>query len=543
MSYDGILLHQSVKSMQNLVTGRISKIYQVSNYELLFIIRANKENHKLLFSCHPMYARMQCTNLAYPTPEQPNTLTMLFRKHLDGGFIEKIEQIENDRICKLSIKSFNELGDLATYYMYIEIMAKHSNITLCTHEHKIIDCLKRISPSMNSSRFLQPGATYNLPPMDDTKVNPYTSNYIESDNYTSIYQGMSPLLSKELLYRINSGQKYNDIIKEIEQSNKLYCSTLNNKNYFHIIPLLQLQTDVIEYDLFEGLDFYFQDIDTTERIKQQTANLVRYVQNEYQKNCLKLKKLQETLDSSTNRDIYRIKGDLLFSNLHLFKTGDHKVEVINYYDNTSMIIDLDIKLDPKTNAKKYYHKYQKAKNAIVHLNEQIINTNEEITYFDGLISLLSNANFEDALEIKDELIQLGYLKNKQKYTKKKNTPKYHTYYMEDGTEILVGKNNIQNDHITFKIASRYDTWFHVKDMPGSHVIVKSKDLSEETIRTACNLACNFSKAKNSSSVPVNYTLIKNIKKIPGGKPGQVIIDQYKTLYIDPDHSYKELRKK
>lgn len=543
MAYDGIVLHQTIKQLQILQTGRISKIYQVSNYELLLTIRANKQNYKLLLSSHPMYARVQCTKLEYTTPSTPNTLTMLLRKHLDGGFIKNIEQIECDRICKITIQSYNELGDLVTYYLYIEIMNKHSNIILCNHDHKMIDCIKRISPSMNSKRFLQPGATYQLPPIDSSKVNPFTSEHIETMHYTTVYTGFSPLLSNEMTYRMQHGQSYKEIMEEISQSNHLYCTLSNNKQYFHIIPMLHLQKEYTTFELFDGLDHYFQDIDTVERIKQQTANLVRYVQNEYQKNKTKLQKLEQSLETSSNREMYRIKGDLLFSNLHSFNKGDIKVEVFNFYDNTTLTIDLDPKMDQKNNAKKYYHKYQKAKNAIIHLEEQIKLTHIEMNYFDSLQTLLLYANVNDALEIKEELIQLGYIKNKQKEKKKKALPKYHTYITPNDIEILVGKNNLQNDYITFKAASRYDTWFHVKDMPGSHVVVKAQDLDEQTMRIACNIAANFSKAKNSSSVPVNYTLVKNIKKISGGKLGQVIIDQQKTMYIDPDDSYKQLIKK
>lgn len=537
MAYDGIMMHQTITQLQTeIVTGRINKIYQISKYELLIQIRANRKNVKLLLSCHPMYARMQLTNLEYPTPEQANTLTMLFRKYLEGGYIKSIEQIELDRICHILFACHNEFGDYIEYHCYIEIMGKHSNIILCSNEGKIIECLKRITPSMNTTRFVQPGAMYKLPPMVENKVNPFTNPFIENNALTKVYQGMSPILSNEILYRVDQGQEFSKIMQEIHLSTTLYISKVKEKEYFHVLPLTHLQVETTKYSLFDGLDQHFNLIDQKDRIKQQTSNLLKFIQNEYTKNVSKLEKLEQTLYDSTNSDEYRIIGDLLFSNLHLLKKGMRHVEVENYYDNTKITIDLDPKLDPKQNAKKYYTKYQKAKNSITVLHEQIALTKKEIEYFDGLLILLSNALYYDALEIKEELENLGYLKKKTKKVQKNKKPRFELYETKDGIEICIGKNNLQNDYLAFKHAGRFDTWFHVKDMPGSHVVVKGDTLDEYTIRLASNIAAYYSKGKNSSSVPVNYTLVKNLKKPNGGKPGQVLLDTYKTIYIDPDES-------
>lgn len=535
MAYDGIMMHQTMTALQTqIVTGRINKIYQISKYELLFQIRANRQNVKLLLSCHPMYARIQLTNLEYPTPEQASTLTMLFRKYLEGGYIKTIEQIELDRICHIVFACHNEFGDDVEYHCYIEIMGKHSNIILATKEGKIIECLKRITPSMNTTRFLQPGAIYQWPPMMENKKNPFTSPFIENNALTKVYQGMSPILSKEILYRRDHGEEFQQIMDTIKQSYTLYISKVDQKEYFHILPLTHLQVEYTAYPLFEGLDQHFHLIDQKDRIKQQTSNLLKYVQGEYHKNISKLEKLEQTLYTSTNSDEYRIIGDLLFSHLSILKKGMQHITLDNYYDNTKITIALDPKLDPKQNAKKYYHKYQKAKNSISIVNEQIVLTKKEIEYFDGLLTLLTNAQYYDALEIKEELEDLGYLKKKTKKVQKNKKPRIEIYKTKDDIEICIGKNNIQNDYIAFKYASRYDTWFHVKDMPGSHVVVKGDELDEYTIRLASNIAAYYSKGKNSSSVPVNYTLVKNLKKPSGGKPGQVLLDTYKTIYIDPD---------
>nr|WP_288542476.1 NFACT RNA binding domain-containing protein [uncultured Faecalibacillus sp.] len=546
MAYDGIMMHQVKKSLIDTIqSGRINKIYQISKYELLFQVRANRKNYQLLISSHPMYARVQLTSLTYPTPEAPNPLTMLFRKLLEGGYIKEIEQIDLDRILKITFACHNELGDAIEYILYIEIMGKHSNIILVGKNNKIIDCIKHISPSMNTERFLQPGALYQLPPMVE-KLNPFTSDFVEDSQLTKIYQGMAPILSKEILYRIDQGEDFKEIMKQIDKSQDLYITKINDKEYFHVIELTHLQGITTKYALFDGLDLHFNEIDQKERIKQQTSNLLKFIQNEYQKNTTKLKKLKATLEDSENSDDYRIKGDLLYASLHLMQKGMISVEVDNYYDNTKMKITLDPKLDPKANAQKYYQKYQKAKNSIDVLHQQIELTEKEIDYFDSLITAMSQASYYDALEIKEELENEGYLKKKKQRNtiRKKKIPQFQKYLTKDGIEIDIGKNNLQNDYLTFKYAHRYDMWFHAKDMPGSHVIVKAQDLDEYTIRLAAKIAAYYSKGKNSSSVPVNYTLVKTLKKPAGSKPGKVILDNYKTIYIDPDDEFlKELTQK
>lgn len=539
MAYDGIMMSRVVENLQSqLERGRINKIYQISQYELLFHMRSQSSNMKLLMSIHPMYARLQLTSLSFPTPPSPNAFTMLLRKHLEGAYLESVKQIQLDRIVDMTFIGTNELKDTVKYHIYIEIMGKHSNVVITHENNKIIDCLKRISPSMNSQRILQPGAIYQFPPILDKK-DPFTSNFEITDNLTRIYQGFSPELSREVLYRIDQGESFQDIMKMLKESNTLFIHKLMDKEHFHIIPLLHLQCPYQDYSLFDGLDKHYDLIDQKDRIKQQTSDLAKYIHNEYQKNVSKLHKLEKTLFDSQNSDDYRIKGDLLFANLHLIQRGQKEITVDNYYDDTKMTITLDERYDGKTNANRYYAKYQKAKNSLHHLNEQIHLTKEEIDYFDSLMTLMENASYYDALEIKEELENLGYLKKKKtkQVYRKKNKLYIETYLTKENITIYVGKNNLQNDYLTFKMASRNDMWFHVKDMPGSHVVVHSEELNEYTIRLASKIAAYFSKGKHSSSVPVNYTQIKTLKKPQGAKPGQVILNHYSTIYIDPDDSF------
>lgn len=545
MAYDGIMMSRVVENLESqLIRGRINKIYQISQYELLFHIRANSRNVKFLMSIHPMYARMQLTSLSFPTPPTPNAFTMLLRKHLEGAYIESIQQIQLDRIVDMIFVGTNELKDKVKFHIYIEIMGKHSNVVIAHENNKIIDCLKRISPSMNSQRILQPGATYQFPPILEKK-HPFQDDYQITDNLTRIYQGFSPELSKEVLYRIDQGEDFKDIMKTIQSSQSLYLHKSDKKEYFHVIPLTHLQTPFQEYELFEGLDKHYDFIDQKDRIKQQTSDLSKYIHNEYQKNVSKLHKLEKTLFDSQNSDELRIKGDLLFANLHLIQKGQREVTVDNYYDDTKMTIALDERFDGKTNANRYYAKYQKAKNSLQHLKTQIDLTQEEISYFDTLITLMENASYYDALEIKEELENLGYLKKKKskQVHRQKNKLHIETYLTKDNITIYVGKNNLQNDYLTFKMASRHDMWFHVKDMPGSHVVVHSEELDEYTIRLASKMAAYFSKGKHSSSVPVNYTQIKTLKKPQGSKPGKVILNHYSTIYIDPDDLFFDEIKK
>lgn len=538
MTYDGIMMSRVVDAYhQHILRGRMSKIYQISQYELLITIRSHSKNYKLLISIHPMYARTQLTALSYPTPQSPNAYTMLMRKHLEGAYIESIKQVQLDRIIDITCVGTNELKDVVKYHLFIEIMGKHSNVTLTHDNMKIIDCLKRVSPAMNTQRILQPGAIYQLPPLLEKK-DPFHSDYQISDNLTKIYQGFSPELSREVLYRIDHGENFDEVMQTIQNSQSLYIH--NNANEaFHLIPLTHLHCDYVEYSLFDGLDKHYDLIDQKDRIKQQTSDLQKFIQNEYTKNISKLNKLEKELFDCQNSDEYRIKGDLLFAHLHLLHKGQTSITVDNYYDNTKMTIELDERYDGKANAKRYYNKYQKAKNALHHINEQIALTKEEIAYFDSLITLMENASYYDALEMKEELENLGYIKKKKNKIPTKKKSKFHveTYLTKDNITIYVGKNNLQNDYLTFKLASRFDMWFHVKDMPGSHVVVHSEHLDEYTIRLASKMAAYFSKGKHSSSVPVNYTQVRTLKKPHSHKPGQVILEHYQTIYIDPDDSF------
>ncbi len=538
MAYDGIVMSQVVQDISNTIKGgRINKIYQISQYEMLFQVRAQSKNMKLLVSIHPMYARVQLTTLSYPTPQVPNALTMLFRKHLEGAWIESIEQVELDRIIQINLYGRNELQDVKQYHMYIEIMGRHSNMILTNEDNKILECLKRVPPYLSQTRTLQPGGTYQFPPMKD-KRNPYLETEADINSIQNVYQGFSPELSREVEYRMKSGQTFQDIMNECAHSESIYIHHENNKETFHIIELKHIGEAINKLPFTQGFDDFYGQKDEKDRIKQQTQDLSRYITNEYDRNINKLEKLKTTLLDNQDSDDLRVKGELLYSHLHLIQKGMSSVDVVNYYNNETLTIDLDPRRGPKENAQRYFHLYQKNKNSIEHLQQQISIVSEELDYFDSLKTMISQASYYDAIEIKEELEIQGYLKKKiTKQAKKKKKPHIMKYVTTAGVEIYVGKNNLQNDYLTFKLASKNDTWFHAKDMPGSHVVVHSENLDEFTIRLASKIAAFYSKGRLSSSVPVNYTQIKNLKKPAHGKPGQVILQNYSTIYIDPDDQF------
>jgi len=546
MSFDGFLMHRVIEKLNDeLMHGKVNRIYQVSKYELLFQIRANRKNVKLLISCHPNYARLNLTNHEYPTPSTPSQLTMTFRKHLEGSFIKDVRQVGYERICEIDFLGRNELGDDTMYTLFIEIMGKHSNIVLTKENNVIIDALKRINPSMSTVRIIQPGFTYDYPPLFKDKKDPLTISRPTYEKMYMDYAGLSPLLCKELVYRETQLENPAEIINTISKSDFIYISSNQSKEDYHLLPLNHFQNEVLEYPIFEGLDQFYKEKDEHDRIKQQTSDLQHFLKNELDKNTLKLQKLNQELFDSTNCEDLKLKGELLYAYIHLVKKGMQQVTVENYYNNTPITITLDPRLDGKANAKRYFTRYTKAKNAIIYLNEQIEKTKNEIEYFDTLLNQMNHANFYDAIEMKEELENLGYIKKKKKNEpKKKNKiPHFETLIAKDGTAIYIGKNNLQNDYLTFKYAKKNYYWFHVKDMPGSHVIIAHDNPDEYLIRLGANIAALYSKASHSSSVPINYTKIQSLKKAPGAILGKVILHHYKTIYIDPDYSEIDSLKK
>ncbi len=541
MALDGILLHKIVQKIKPEFPARINKIYQVSNSEILFQLKTQTTRKNLIISCHTIYNRLNLTERSYPTPEEPSSFVMLLRKHLESATIQSIEQGGLDRYVRLECHMRNEIGDKVIRYLYIELMGKYANLIFVDSNGKIMDALKRIPPFENNRRTIQPGAMFKETEIQPDKIDPFhATTYNPELTLTKQFHGFSPFLSKEIEYRLHNDESFASIMKEIENSNTLYISNLNNEAVFHCIPLTHIQSPSKSYPLLEGLDIVYFHKEEQDRIKDLAGDIYRFVNHELKHQKQKLPKLQASYEESLDCDKWREYGDLLYANQHITTKGETSLQLPSFEDGNLVTIPLDPKLDINRNAKKCFQKYNKAKKGQVYILEQIEICQNEINYFDGIQQQLDLSSFDDAKEIQQELIELGYLKKKvskiRKAKKKETLPKVSKITLPNGIQISFGKNNLQNEALTFKLANKTDMWFHTKDFHGAHVVVHSQELDEETLRCAAQLAAYYSKGRDSSSVPVNYTQIKTLKKIPGAKPGMVSLSTYKTIYIDPDES-------
>lgn len=542
MAFDGLFTKAMTGELQQLVTGRISKVHQPNQLELLLHIRAQGKNHKLLISIHPSYSRIHLTNTANVNPSEPPMFCMLLRKHIEGGVITGLEQHGSDRLIILRIRARNDIGDEIERELHVEMMGRHSNVILVDAERNmILDSLKHLPPSVNSYRTVLPGQDYMFPPSQD-KQDPFVphSNFhgLDDKEIVSRFAGFSPLTAKELNYRLGEDPDgaaafLSDFISAEPQG---YYVVQNGKSYFSATELRHLGQDNMHFDnLSEMLDRIYYAKAERDRVKQQAGDLERWLQNEISKLKLKLKKLQKEQDQAQKRDQLQLNGELIMANLHTIKKGMKQAEVVNYYNEETVTIPLDPRKTPIENSQKYYSRYQKAKTAVVKTLEQIEKTEEDIRYFELLMQQVQQAGLSDIEEIREELAEQGYMKaQKSKKKKKPQKPNVEHYVSSAGIPISVGKNNKQNDYVTFKVAAKSDTWLHTKDIPGSHVIIHSQDPDEETILEAASIAAYFSKARESASVPVDYTEVRQVKKPSGAKPGFVIYFEQKTVYVTPD---------
>lgn len=560
MSFDGLFTRaMSLELKELLLGGRINKVQQPFTNEIILSIRANGKNQKLLLSAHPSYARIQITEENYENPKEPPMFCMLLRKHLEGYFIEDIYQIDNERIIVLEIRGRNEIGDTSYKKLMIEIMGRHSNIILVDRDkNTILDSIKHISYAVNSHRAILPGYEYLAPPKQE-KQDPYTAS--EEDVLRAIdfnngkldkqlvqqFAGLSPLIAKEMVYlaglanRETLPKAFLMVMEPIKKGN--YAPSIMDtpeKEYFYCLSMEHVKGNVKSFPtLSKMLDRYYFGKAERDRVKQQSNDLERFIVNERDKNKKKIKKLERSLSEAENAEQYQLLGELLTANFYAVKKGMSEVEVINYYDEDSKTVKIPLspRLSPSENAQKYFTRYQKAKNSIDIIKEQIKLAEQEYEYFETLYQQILAASPKDIQEIREELVEEGYLRERQKKQNKKQQnvkPVLDYYVSSEGTEIIVGKNNKQNDYLTNKVAARDEIWLHTKDIPGSHVVIRSKEPSEETIMQAAKLAAYFSKARQSSSVPVDFTLVRHVKKPSGAKPGFVIYDNQQTVYVTPD---------
>lgn len=557
MSFDGVFTHAMVNELrETLLSGRISKIHQPYENEIVLVIRSRGKNHRLLFSAHPSYARVQITQIDYQNPDNPPNFVMMLRKYLDGAILENIEQIENDRVIHFHFAKRNELGDLQNIILIVELMGRHSTIVLVNQETgKILDAIKHIGSSQNTYRSLLPGVEYIAPPKQEV-LNPFSSDKekifqrlsqteLEPKAIQHQFQGIgfdtAQELTKRLLERPNEKMVvWHEFFSSIINHPVPTFYETTNKDFFTPIVyqvFSEQASAVTTYPtLSQLLDSYYHEKAEKDRAKQQGGELIRKIENELKRNKNKLKKREQTLKESENAENYRRDGELLTTFLTQVPRGAKEVVLPNYYEEDRPIkIALDPALTPNQNAQKYFHRYQKLKNAVKLIGEQIQEAKDEIQYLESVLSQLEIAGPMDIEAIKEELTAEGYLKKKtQKKQKNKKPSQPDQYFSSDGTLILVGKNNLQNDQLTMKTAKKTDYWLHAKNIPGSHVIIKSDQPSDETITEAAELAAYFSKYRYSAQIPVDLVQVKHIRKPNGAKPGYVIYENQKTVIVTPE---------
>ena len=541
MSFDGFFLHHMVEELRReLVNGRIQKINQPFEQELVLQIRSNRQSHRLLLSAHPVFGRIQLTQTTFENPAQPSTFIMVLRKYLQGALIESIEQVENDRIVEMTVSNKNEIGDHIQATLIIEIMGKHSNILLVDKSsHKILEVIKHVGFSQNSYRTLLPGSTYIAPPSTES-LNPFTikdeklfeilqTQETTAKNLQSLFQGLGRDTANELESLLISDKL--STFRTFFNQETQPCLT---ETSFSPVPFAN-QVGEPFTSLSDLLDTYYKDKAERDRVKQQASELIRRVENELQKNRHKLKKQEKELLATDNAEEFRQKGELLTTFLHQVPNDQDQVILDNYYTNQPITIALDKALTPNQNAQRYFKRYQKLKEAVKYLTDLIEETKATILYLESVETVLNQAGLEEIAEIREELIQTGFIRRRQR-EKIQKRKKPEQYLASDGkTIIYVGRNNLQNEELTFKMARKEELWFHAKDIPGSHVVISGNlDPSDEVKTDAAELAAYFSQGRLSNLVQVDMIEVKKLNKPTGGKPGFVTYTGQKTLRVTPD---------
>lgn len=576
MPFDGSVVNSVVKELSDkLVNGKIDKVYQPEKDELLIYVRSYKDTQKLLLSASSTYPRVHLTEENKSNPTVPPSFCMLLRKHLLGGRIVSVKQPDFERIIEIDIDSFDELGYSTHKSLIAEIMGRHSNIIFIDKPTgKIIDSVKRVSFEISSVREILPGMKYEYPPSGD-KTNPLTADKesflegiakapgsIKAEKYLmNAYNGISPAVAREIC--LKAGIDSDIDLKQCESglTNRLFTAFSDFKQLIQNAAFSPnivykdgkaadfscFELDVYkDYDkqafesISETVERFYHEKDQKDRMKQKSGDVYRIITNRLDRCHKKLEILSGELQEAADAEKYKIFGDLIMSNIYSLQKGEQKVRLQNYYSPEGEYIEIpmDIQLTPSANAQRYYKHYNKSKNAIAKINVQLEENRHEIMYLETQLDNLDKCTEELELEeIRNELAEQGYIKaRKAAKSKKAKASMPMRFLSSTGFEIYVGKNNVQNDYLTLKFAVNQDVWLHTKDIPGSHVIIKTegKDVDDATLEEAANLAAFYSKGKMSSKVPVDYTRRKNVKKPSGAKPGMAIYDNNFTIYITPD---------
>ena len=571
MAIDGAFLYCTLKEIRKLVGAHADKIYQPSKDEIIISFRSFGATRKLLISANAVSARIGFTEDNPENPQTPPMFCMLLRKHLNGR-LSAVRQDGFERIANLDFECINEFGDVVTLTLTVEIMGRHSNIILINENGKVIDAIRRVNEDMSSVRRILPGITY-IPPEKQDKLNLLTATDSEitdavinqsekelSKALLSVLEGVSPLFCRECAFYVTRGiEALNTELTEDMKTRMLFflhraADVLNGEEKYSVLydnsgmPFDFCIVPVYQYgSMYERKDFdspsvlldkFFAEKSSKNRIKQKSADLLKVVLNALERVSRRVENQKRELSDCENKDEYKICGDLISANLYRIEKGATTFETENFYDNNNLIkIKLKPTLNPSQNAQRYYALYKKSVTAEKLLTEQIASGTLEIEYIESVFDALSRAETTgDLNEIRAELEKEGYVRHNPKNKQKQKPLAPLEFVSSDGYTILVGRNNLQNDKLSLKMASKTDLWLHTQNIHGAHVIIftNGEEVPMSTIEEGAILAAYHSKARESSKVPVDYTYARFVKKPSGAKPGMVIFTNNKTLFVTPD---------
>lgn len=573
MALDGAFLYAVKGELDFLVGARIDKIHQPSKEEILISFRAQSGNHKLILSASANAARVHLTQTSPENPKSPPMFCMLMRKHLGNGKLLAIRQDGLERILYFDFEAMNEIGDMVQVTLACEIMGRCSNIILISQEGRVLDAIKRVDEEMSRERLVLPGMRYALPPRDE-RLSLLTAEREEmrgrllaakneelSKCLIHVFEGISPIFARECAFYAGKGRELSKdalteeetdrllfylgtVQKNLLSQNNLYTVVMDRENHlkdFSFVRVNQYGNLMLTREMpsaCEMLDYFYAEREAVNRMKQRSNDLLKFLVNTSDRIARKMAAQKEELAVCAQRDVLKLKGDLLSANLYRLEKGTKSVRLQNYYSESleEMEIETDPRLTPSQNAQRYYAEYRKAVTAEKKLTELIEKEADELLYIDSVFDALTRSSGEDeVLELRMELAGQGYIKSSRLKSKPK-PPKPLEYRSSDGYTILVGRNNLQNDKLTLKTAEKNDIWLHTHDITGSHVIILTEGTvpPDRTIEEAAVIAAYNSKARSSAQVPVDYTQVRFVKKPAGAKPGMVIFTNNKTAYVTPD---------
>ncbi len=582
MSLDGAYLHIVREEMlaKKLIGGRVDKIHQPSREEIIITIRTFGGAEKILLSANTSSARACLTSQTPENPKAPPMFCMLMRKHLGGGRLTDISQDGLERIINFDFECTNEIGDIVANRVAVEIMGKCSNIILLTQKDgqwRVVDAVKRVTDDISSVRRILPGILYELPPREerlnllsctDEQVMAALDENMPlklAKAMLKIFEGISPIFARECSFYTARDVDISVVELTAEQRERMLFflkkarNAMNGEGQFTVVSDLQNKPKdfcfmnieqygnemiVSEYPTANTLlDRFFSGRANAERLKQRSGDLMKLIVNAYERTARKLELQRQELENCKEREVFRVCGDLINANIYRMEKGMNELVADNYYTGEQQTIKLDVRLTPAQNAQKYYNEYKKLDTAEKMLTALIKQGEQELVYIDSVFDEASRTTGESELnEIRAELMETGYIRKGKGQTQKnqKALPPLK-FRSDDGFDILVGRNNIQNDKLTLKTAKAGDMWLHTQNIPGSHTIIlcDGKDVPDNTIVQAATLAAYCSKARESTKVAVDYTRCKFVKKPNGAKPGMVIFTNNKTILVNPDEELYE----